>query len=207
MMEKNTFAERLTALREEKELTRQKVADDLGISRASLEYYEKGQRKPDIEVAAKIAAYYGVSTDYLVGFSSSRVNEEQNPDMKQVCDYLGISNQALKNLTFDFSQKELMPYYEKAMEKHMLHTIAEKAKVYRETLLAQEESLKAFLNTPEGTPERYDALENYKRTVSRLDYEMYCFQTLIVTLLKEMSYDEKKRVSQLKKQLPEEYQE
>ena len=38
------FAERLIELRENKGKKRQEVADDINISRASLEYYEKGKR-------------------------------------------------------------------------------------------------------------------------------------------------------------------
>ena len=62
----SAFAERLTALRESKGKKRQDVADDIQISRASLEYYEKGKRKPDIEVLLKLADYYNVTCDYLL---------------------------------------------------------------------------------------------------------------------------------------------
>lgn len=62
----STFAERLTALRENKGKKRQEVADEINISRASLEYYEKGKRKPDIEVLLKLADYYNVTCDYLL---------------------------------------------------------------------------------------------------------------------------------------------
>lgn len=65
-MKKNTFGKRLIELRENKNLSRQKVADDLGISRASLEYYEKGKRTPDIETLLKLANYFEVTCDYLI---------------------------------------------------------------------------------------------------------------------------------------------
>lgn len=57
------FRERLKALRGEARL--QDVAKDIGISRASLGYYENGDRKPDIEILMKLADYYHVSCDYL----------------------------------------------------------------------------------------------------------------------------------------------
>lgn len=46
----DVFSKRLVELREElgDEYPRQRVANDLGITRASLEYYEKGMRMPDI---------------------------------------------------------------------------------------------------------------------------------------------------------------
>lgn len=69
------FKDRLKDLRGEKTL--QEVAQDLGLSRATLGYYESGERKPDIEILIKIANYYNVSSDYLLGLSdyqSSDVN-------------------------------------------------------------------------------------------------------------------------------------
>ena len=100
MTEKNVFSERLTQLREDRGLKRQEVADALEISRASLEYYEKGQRKPDIEVAARIANYYGVSTDYLVGVSAAQVTATENETLKTVCDYLGISEASAEQISY-----------------------------------------------------------------------------------------------------------
>ena len=100
MTEKNVFSERLTQLREDRGLKRQEVADALEISRASLEYYEKGQRKPDIEIAAKIAKYYGVSTDYLVGVSAAQVTASENETLKTVCDYLGISETSAEQVSY-----------------------------------------------------------------------------------------------------------
>ena len=100
MTEKNVFSERLTQLREDRGLKRQEVADSLEISRASLEYYEKGQRKPDIEVAARIAKYYGVSTDYLVGVSAAQVTASENETLKTVCDYLGISEASAEQVSY-----------------------------------------------------------------------------------------------------------
>lgn len=100
MTEKNVFSERLTQLREDRGLKRQEVADSLEISRASLEYYEKGQRKPDIEVAARIAKYYGVSTDYLVGVSAAQVTASENETLKTVCDYLGISEASAEQISY-----------------------------------------------------------------------------------------------------------
>ena len=100
MTDTNVLSERLTQLREDRGLKRQEVADALEISRASLEYYEKGQRKPDIEVAARIAKYYGVSTDYLVGVSAAQVTASENETLKTVCDYLGISEASAEQVSY-----------------------------------------------------------------------------------------------------------
>lgn len=69
----NVFSLRLTKIREEKGIKRQQAADDIGIARASLEYYEKGKRKPDTEILMKLCIYYGVSADYLLEIGRAHV--------------------------------------------------------------------------------------------------------------------------------------
>lgn len=95
MATSDLFAKRLTQLRKEKDLKRQQVADDLCITRASLEFYEKGKRKPDIEMTARIAKYFQVSADYLLGLSDTPSTDK---DIKGVCDYTGLSKEAVKKI-------------------------------------------------------------------------------------------------------------
>ena len=91
-----TFAENITALRKKQNKKRQEVADDLGISRSSLEYYEKNKRKPDIEVLTKIADYYGVSADYLLGRTNAETTDK---DLRFICEYTGLSENAITTLS------------------------------------------------------------------------------------------------------------
>ncbi|EAG5608868.1 XRE family transcriptional regulator, partial [Listeria monocytogenes] len=58
------FGDRLRSLRENKNLTQQKVADDLNIKRENLSNYERNKREPDYEMLKKLAEYYGVSRSY-----------------------------------------------------------------------------------------------------------------------------------------------
>ena len=90
-----TFAENITALRKKQNKKRQEVADDLGISRSSLEYYEKNKRKPDIEVLTKIADYYNVSADYLLGRTNAETTDK---DLRFVCEYTGLSENTIMTL-------------------------------------------------------------------------------------------------------------
>ena len=91
-----TFGENITALRKKQNKKRQEVADDLGISRSSLEYYEKNKRKPDIEVLTKIADYYGVSADYLLGRTNAETTDK---DLRFICEYTGLSENAITTLS------------------------------------------------------------------------------------------------------------
>jgi len=52
-------------------LAQKQVATDLNIPTSTYNQYETGKRKPDIRTLRKIAKYYGVSLDYLVGDSSN----------------------------------------------------------------------------------------------------------------------------------------
>lgn len=54
-------------IRESLQLTQVKVANDLKLSRQVYNFYENGKRNPDIQTLIKIADYYGVSIDYLLG--------------------------------------------------------------------------------------------------------------------------------------------
>ena len=61
------LAENLKKLRLEHELPQIAVACDLGIARSTYACYETGKNEPDIYTLVKIADYYKVSLDYLVG--------------------------------------------------------------------------------------------------------------------------------------------
>ena len=56
----------LKAIRKAKNLTQQKVALDLNITREALSYYESGKREPSFQLLIQMSKYFGVSIDYLI---------------------------------------------------------------------------------------------------------------------------------------------
>ncbi|MBW7573901.1 helix-turn-helix domain-containing protein [Caproiciproducens faecalis] len=66
------FPERLKSLRTERHLTQQQVADEVGINRSLLTYYEVKGREPGAHVLCCLADYFHVTTDYLLGRSDCR---------------------------------------------------------------------------------------------------------------------------------------
>lgn len=66
-MSEQTIAERLRVLRASKNEKQDVVAEACDISRVALARYETGQRAPRVEIAARLADYYGVSVDYILG--------------------------------------------------------------------------------------------------------------------------------------------
>ncbi len=61
------FGNRLMNLRKEKKMSQAELASKVGIHANVLGRYERGDAKPFIEIAAKIAQALEVSLDYLVG--------------------------------------------------------------------------------------------------------------------------------------------
>lgn len=68
----NNFARIITLLRKERGYSQKKAAGDLEISQALLSHYEKGIRECGLDFVVKIADYYGVSCDYLLGRTPHR---------------------------------------------------------------------------------------------------------------------------------------
>lgn len=66
------FAVVLSQLRKERGISQKKAATDLGISQALLSHYEKGIRECGLDFVIRCSAYYGVTTDYLLGVSENR---------------------------------------------------------------------------------------------------------------------------------------
>lgn len=59
--------ERLKILRKNKGLTQTQVADAVELGRQAYAYYEKGERAPSPETLCKLADFFGVSVDELLG--------------------------------------------------------------------------------------------------------------------------------------------
>lgn len=68
----SVFAEKLKELRKEKDLTQKEIANKLGVSRVAYTNWENGNREPNIERLVKLADYFDVSIDYLVGRKNER---------------------------------------------------------------------------------------------------------------------------------------
>lgn len=63
---------RLAALREEKGLTQKKLASLLNMSGGTISNYENGVHSPDPSTLCRLADFYSVTTDYLLGRTNYR---------------------------------------------------------------------------------------------------------------------------------------
>ena len=66
-MYKETFPEKLRQARKDAGYTQKQIEDILNIQQAVLSSYETGRTQPDLESLGKLADFYAVSVDWLLG--------------------------------------------------------------------------------------------------------------------------------------------
>jgi transcriptional regulator with XRE-family HTH domain len=71
------FNNKMIQTRKDKNLSREQLGKLIGTSGAIIGRYERGDMKPSIEIAAKIAEALEVSLDYLVGSSAIVVKDKK----------------------------------------------------------------------------------------------------------------------------------
>lgn len=111
------FSKRLKELRLSKSLLQEDIGNYLGISSQSVSKWENGLSEPDIETQKKLADYFNVSLDYLLGreYKDEEYQELHNqvfnnPDLKIFFDK-----------TKDLSKEDLkwvLALVEKVQEEH-----------------------------------------------------------------------------------------
>jgi transcriptional regulator with XRE-family HTH domain len=61
------LGETIKELRDARDLTQERLAAIMGLSRPTITKYERNERIPDLIIATRMAEYFGVSLDYLCG--------------------------------------------------------------------------------------------------------------------------------------------
>ena len=64
------FSVRLRELRNARGISQQKLADKVGISKSSINMYERGEREPGLDLVEAFADIFNVDLDYLHGKSN-----------------------------------------------------------------------------------------------------------------------------------------
>lgn len=66
------FGMRLKELRTQAGLTQKQLADQIGVTKSVVSFYELRERTPSPEVLVKLAAVFHVSCDYLLGIEKGK---------------------------------------------------------------------------------------------------------------------------------------
>ena len=76
------FPRIITEERKKRKLSQKQAAADLGISQALLSHYEKGIRECGLDFVVKIADYYNVSCDLLLGHWDNRESKDEKTNSR-----------------------------------------------------------------------------------------------------------------------------
>ena len=102
---KKTIGKRINSLLAKQDKTQKALADELGVKPNIISYFCKGERTPNTEQLVKIARFFNVSADYLLGIGKDFTTDDE---LKFICNYTGLSQQAIirisnmKNYCMDY---------------------------------------------------------------------------------------------------------
>lgn len=69
------LGDKIKKLREGKNISQKELAGELGVTDAMISMYENDKKNPSLDVITKIAMFFNVSTDYLLGTETMSDNE------------------------------------------------------------------------------------------------------------------------------------
>ena len=107
------FQERLKSMRLEAKLTQKELAEKLKIGQNTYSYWEKGIRKPVGENLNKLANFFNVSTDYLLGNSNIKDQKQFDEDLEK---YLDTFKSFDGKPMHDEERKKIREFLRKRME-------------------------------------------------------------------------------------------
>ena len=93
------FGSRLKELRLQSGLTQKQLAEQVGITKSVISFYELRERTPSPEVLIKLAAVFHVSSDYLLGIEKGKkidisgLDSEDEKAVRLIVEHLRKKNQ------------------------------------------------------------------------------------------------------------------
>ncbi len=70
MLIMNSLSTKLFELRTEAKISQQRLAKEIGVSQKAIDFWEKGINEPKASYVVKLALFFKVSTDYLLGLEN-----------------------------------------------------------------------------------------------------------------------------------------
>ncbi|WP_373233473.1 helix-turn-helix domain-containing protein [Cohnella sp.] len=106
------MGQRLRELRLRRKISQEEVARHIGITRSAYSHYEINNRQPVYETLIKLAAFFDVSLDYIIGGTQSKAKAETaiTQDNKEILSLFQDMNQEQRkrsiNLINDLIRQE-----------------------------------------------------------------------------------------------------
>lgn len=80
------IAENIIRLRHEREITQEKLAAFIGVTKASVSKWESGKSTPDVLLLPQLAAFFGVTVDELIGYEAQLSREQTRKIYGELCE-------------------------------------------------------------------------------------------------------------------------
>jgi repressor LexA len=136
-----TFAKRLKQLREERHLTQDELAVNVNLKKSTLSKYENELREPRLSNVEKIADFFDVSVNWLMGYSDIRDKNIDSGNLVDIFDKLS-----------DHHKHELFNY-----ATYLKHKAKDPKYVLGQTAAGQPtEYVDSFMDEAEGAPGNAD---------------------------------------------------
>lgn len=90
-----TIGKRINILLAEQTKMQKELAVHLGVPANTVSYFISGRRTPNTEQIAKIADFFDVSADYLLGRTNAETTDK---DLRFICEYTGLSENTIMTL-------------------------------------------------------------------------------------------------------------
>lgn len=148
----SNFNSQLKMLRQEIGISQQDLAEKIGVSKSSINMYERGEREPGIETLKRMAIFFNVDMDYLLGKTNipkrqslkigARMNrsiahniqhhrEQANLTQKQFADLLDVDESIV--IALESGQN--------ALEKEMLYKICDVLQLIPGNIMPRDDDL------------------------------------------------------------------
>lgn len=171
-----TFGQILRSLREERNLKQDDICEALNIEQSTLSNYENDRRKPKLDLAIKVADFFNVPLDYLLGRTEKSESSgdghsffffffDEGPSLEEVLQRRGCTMEDL-SLKTGISMTNLQNCYEEYTPTYKeLSAIATALNTSTDFLLGRTDEI-----DPPNTEEQ--ALLRYFRGLSELDQHL-----------------------------------
>ena len=97
---------RLKELRNNKGLSQAAIAERFGITQQAYANYERGTRQPDYDTLNKLADFFGVTVDYLLGRENKPANSELAKENNEQMENVIIYHRNGKTVEKQFTKEE-----------------------------------------------------------------------------------------------------
>lgn len=98
------FGDKLKELRISKNLSQDELGEILGVRKSSISNWETNKATPTYEILTKLAEYFNVTTDYLLGFNQDDLDKIAK--LKSACQEAGLM--AGQDFTLEEFEKAMM---------------------------------------------------------------------------------------------------